>query len=326
MTHPPQNPDDEPRSEPFRPVSYDLAPEFGTPPPPSNPAPYGPPPANQPPPPGYPVSGQPGAGYPASGQRGVGYPTAAQPGAGYPVSAPPGAGYPVSGQPVSGYPVSAQPAPPAMGQPGYPPAQPTFAPPPPPAKKGKGLKITLAVVGAVFLVCAVVACVYFYPFISEGNAHVAAPPSLPGGLTKETGDSATTLANSAESSLRSDVSGLDEIATGVYTAGGNTDKLVVVVAATGTFLSPGSEVDNAFKGFDGASGQTSVGAVRSYSAGKLGGTVKCADGKASTGDGTKFALCAWGDHGSIGVVIFFGRSAADAAPLFVQIREAVQTR
>ncbi|MEV6930338.1 hypothetical protein AB0M46_38455 [Dactylosporangium sp. NPDC051485] len=322
MTYPPQNPDDEPRSEPFRPVSYDLAPEFGTPPPVNNPGPYGPPPATQPAP-GYPVSGQPGGGYPAAGQRGAGYPAAAQPGVGYPTSAPP-SGYPVSAQP--GYPVSAQPASPAMGQPGYPPPQPTFAPPPPPAKKGKGLKITLAVVGAVLLVCAVVACVYFYPFIKEGNAHVAAPPTLPGDLTKETGDSATTLSDSAESSLRSDVKGLEEVATGVYTAGGNTDQLVVVVAATGTFLSPGSEVDNAFKGFGNSASKTSVGTATSYPAGELGGTVKCADGKASTEAGAKFALCAWADHGSIGMVVFFGRSAADAAPLFVQIREAVQTR
>jgi hypothetical protein len=37
-------------------------------------------------------------------------------------------------------------------------------------------------------------------------------------------------------------------------------------------------------------------------------------------------MCVWGDHGSIGLVLFFGREATESATLFVQIREQVQTR
>lgn len=325
MTTPPHHPDDEPRSEPFRPMSYDLAPQFGTPPP------------------EYPVSGQPGhqapgyqAGQPghqaASAQSGyppaqTGYPPAQT---GYP---PARAGYPAAAQPgypaatgQTGYP-AAFPAAQASGYPG--PAQPPF-PPPPPAKKGNGLKITLVVLGVLFLVCAAGGGYLVYRVSADraaaADTHVTAPSSLPGDLTQDTSDTSKTLAGSAESSLRKDVTGVGEVASGVYTESGDPQHAVVLVAATGSFSSPGREVDDAFKGFE-ASGDTTVTSAKTYDAGRLGGTVKCADGSASSsGTDAGFAMCVWGDRGSIGLVLFFGRKADDAAPLFIQIREAVETR
>ncbi|MER7008292.1 hypothetical protein ABT297_35315 [Dactylosporangium sp. NPDC000555] len=312
MTNPPQNPDDEPRSEPFRPMSYDLAPEFGTPPPANNAGPY---PGAVPP-----VSAQPG--HPGPGQPG--YPVSGQPA--YPVSGVAGQpGYP-SSQP--GYPVSAQPS--AYQQPAYqqPPAYqpgPAFPPPPPP-KKGKGLKITLGVLGGLFLVCAIAACALFYPFFAEGTSHVSAPATLPGNLTKQTSDSSKSLADSLESDLRKDISGIQEVAVGVYAPGDNDlQHTVVVAAATGSFLFPSSQVDDAFSGFT-SSSSDSLGTPKSYDAGRLGGTVKCADGTSSSGAFDKFAMCVWADHGSVGLVLFFGRDAGESASLFIQIREVVQTR
>ncbi|MFG2040702.1 hypothetical protein [Dactylosporangium sp. NPDC048998] len=292
-------------------MSYDLAPEFGTPPPANNAGPY--PGSEQAAQPVPPVSAQPG--YPVSGQPG--YPAQSRPG--YPASGQPG--YP-SVQP--GYPVSAQPS--AYQQPAYqhPPAY--LPPPPPPPKKGKGLKITLGVLGGVFLVCAIAACVLVYPFLAEGTSHVSAPPTLPGNLTKDSSDSSATLAGKLESSLRKDVSGLEEVAAGVYTPGdSDLQHLVVLVAATGSFLFPSSQVDDAFSGFD-SSGDDSLGTPTSYDAGKLGGTVKCADGTSSTEAASKFAMCVWADHGSVGLVLFLGRSAGESASQFVQIREVVQIR
>jgi hypothetical protein len=296
VTYPPQNPDDEPRSEPFRPVSYDLAPEFGTPAPASDTSQYSSVPQSGPPAPGHPV---------------------------YPVSAQPG--YPVSAQPAAyAQPVYQQPA---YQQPAYHPVQPqqpAFAPPPPP-KKGKGLKITLGVLGGVFAVCIIAACVWLAPFIKE-ISHVSAPPTLPGNLTKDTSQASKDLASTAESSLRSDVADLEEVATGVYTTADDPEKVVVVVAATGTFLSPGSEVDKAFTGFNNGSSKTTIGPAKKYDAGSLGGTVKCADGKATNDSSTEFAMCVWADRGSVGLVLFFGRTADESAPLFIPIREAVQIR
>ncbi|GAA3450435.1 hypothetical protein [Dactylosporangium matsuzakiense] len=298
MTYPPQNPDDEPRSEPFRPMSYDLAPEYGTPPPPS----FGqqPPPSpqptyeQQPPPPPQPSYGPP------------------------PVAPPP------YGQPAYTPPAYPQPpAPPPVGPPlGYTPA--------PPPKKGKGLKITLSVIGGVFLVCAIVACVAFYPIFRDAGAHVSAPPTLPGGLTKQDSPQSDALKSSMESDLRGSVDSVDEIETGVY---GNKDDsdpthMVILVAATGTFFSPGTQVDAAFKGFGSGQGLTKVSSPQEYDAGKLGGTLKCGSSEYSLGTGTalQMSMCAWSDHGSVGIVLFMGRSVSEASTQIVAIREAVQTR
>ncbi|MEV8516788.1 hypothetical protein [Dactylosporangium sp. NPDC051484] len=219
--------------------------------------------------------------------------------------------------------MSAQPS--AYQQPAY--QQPPAYPPPAPPKKGKGLKITLGVVGGLFLVCAVAACALFYPFFTEGTSRVSAPATLPGNLTKQTGDSSQSLADSLESSLRKDVSGIEDVAVGVYTSGDNDlQHGVVVAAATGSFLFPGSQVDDAFSGFDSSGSGSSLGTPRTYDAGKLGGTVKCADGTSSSGAFDKFAMCVWADHGSVGLVLFFDRGAAESASLFIQIREKVQTR
>ncbi|WP_432831145.1 hypothetical protein [Dactylosporangium sp. CA-092794] len=279
MTTPPHDPDDEPRSEPFRPMSYDLAPEFGTPPPVNNPGPYPPPPPAQP--------------QPATYQQPAYQQPAYQPPPPQPVYAPP------------------------------PPPQPVLAPPAP--KKGHGLRITLAVVGGVIVVCAIAACVFLYPYVKE-SSHVTAPPTLPGGLTKQDTDESKALADSLATELRKDSStSIDETAVGVYSAGDDPSNIVVLAAGTGTFFSPGAQVDSAFTGF-GASDGVSIGAPQTYHPGKLGGTVKCADGTSSSQAVGKVSMCVWADHGSVGLVVFIGRTADEAAPLFVQIREAVQTR
>lgn len=316
MTYPPQNSDDEPRSEPFRPMSYDLAPEYGTPPPVNAPGPYG----QQPPPPPQPY-GQP----PVSAQPYGQPPVSAQPYGQPPVSAQPTSPY---GQPAYQQPGPAYPQPTPVYQPPVP--GPGFAPPPPP-KKGKGLKITLGVVGGVFLVCAVIACVAFYPIYRDAGAHVSAPPTLPGGLTKQTSDEADALKSSMETDLKGSIDSIEEVETGVYSDEKDDDPthIVVMVAATGTFFSPGSEVDAAFRGFGSNSGLTTVTSPTEYPAGNLGGTAKCGSSQYNLGTGTqslKVSMCVWADHGSVGMVLFMGQDVSTASSRFVAIREAVQTR
>jgi hypothetical protein len=319
VTYPPQNPDDEPRSEPFRPMSYDLAPEYGTPPPVNNPGPY---PAQQPPPQHQqqpPVSAPPG--YPTSGQP-YGQPTYQQP-AYQPQQPPPPPAYQ---QPQQQPPVYQQPMPGYQQQPPVP-----GFPPPPPPKKRKGLKITLSVIGGVFLVCAVIACVALYPIYRDSGAHVSAPPTLPGGLTKQDSETADTLKSGLESDLRGNIDNIDEIETGVYGAKGDDDPthVVILVAATGTFFSPGSEVDSAFKGFSSSGGLSTLSEPKDYPAGSLGGTAKCGSSQYNLGAGaTKLtvSMCVWADHGSIGMVMFMGQDLSAVTGNLIPIREAVQTR
>ena len=66
-----------------------------------------------------------------------------------------------------------------------------------------------------------------------------------------------------------------------------------------------------------------VAGLHEVPAGKLGGVMKCGT---TSGDGGDFAICGWADHGSAAMAMFPSRSVDDAAGLFRQIREGVQTR
>lgn len=292
MTYPPRPSDDEPRSEPFQPQSYDLAPEYGTQQTPSEgsyqqqPGPYGPP-----------------QSYP---QQQPYHQSAYQP------SAPP---Y----QQPSAAPYQQQPA---YQQPAFPGPGPAFPPPPPaPPRRGKGLKITLGVIGALFLVCSVISCVFLYPVISANGTSVTAPTTLPGGLNKETSDEMQKVVDQMEADMRRDIGDVDHVAAGIY-SDGDPQKLVILVAATSTILFPDDEIAEAFKGFNGMSG-TGVGGQTSYPAGDLGGTVKCGAG---TEDDLPMILCAWADHGSVGIALFIGRDLKESSDLFLQIRPLVESR
>ncbi|MET7402241.1 hypothetical protein ABZS66_53050 [Dactylosporangium sp. NPDC005572] len=275
MTYPPSPQDDEPRSQPFQPMSYDLAPEFGTPQPPPADAPvYGPPPGYQQPPPPAPA-----------------YPPAAY----QPYAPPPG-------------PVYAAPVP---------------VVPPAPPKKGHALKVTLSIVSGIFLICAIAACVFLWPIVAEGGATVTTPASLPGGLQKQESAEMEQLVASMEADLRNDLDTVDQVVAGIY-SDADPQNVVVIVAAAATIISPGSELDNAFKGFtSGAGNSVSMGSPTEYDAGKWGGTLKCATGQSSSIDMT---LCAWADHGTLGIGVFINRSASESAALFRDIRDVVQSR
>ncbi|WP_238019798.1 hypothetical protein KZZ52_54195 [Dactylosporangium sp. AC04546] len=217
-----------------------------------------------------------------------------------------------------------QPAyPPAAYQPPPPPVYPTPAPgpvyvAPPPQRKGHALKVTLSIVGGIFLICAIAACVFLWPIVAEGGATVTTPASLPGGLKKEDSAEMQQLVDSMEADLRTDLDTVDHVEAGIY-SDGNPEKLVVLVAAAATILSPDTELDNAFKGFTSGS----MGSPTEYDAGKWGGTLKCATGQSSSIDMT---LCVWADHGTLGIGVFVNRSASESAALFRDIRDVVQSR
>lgn len=283
MTYPPRPSDDEPRSQPFQPQSYDLAPEFGTQQAPSDgsyqqqPGPYGPPQSYQ---------------QPAYQQQ------------------------PQYQQPAYQDPYQAS-APPY--QPPFPAPGPAFTPPP---RRGKGLKITLGILAALLLVCGVGCGVFLYPILSASGTTVTAPATLPGGLEKQTSDSMQKIADEMERDLRADVGDVKQVAAGIYSDGDET-KLVVLVAATSTVVFPDDEVGNAFSGFNATGAGGGLGGQTSYPAGDLGGTVKCASG---TEDDLPMTLCAWADHGSVGIAIFIGRELKESSDLFLQIRTEVEHR
>ncbi len=180
--------------------------------------------------------------------------------------------------------------------------------------------MTLGILGALVLVCGVLSCVFGYPIISESGAKISAPATLPGGLTKDDSAENQTTVDQLERDLKSDVGASDAVAA-FYKDGQDDTKPVLMVAATTLILFPSSEIDDAFKGIQESDLQISN--IATYSAGKLGGYVKCGSGTTS---GVDIAACVWTDHGSAGIAFFFKRPIAEAAKLFVQIREAVETR
>ena len=93
---------------------------------------------------------------------------------------------------------------------------------------------------------------------------------------------------------------------------------VVVFGATRLILDPAGEMRKAIGGL----GDGQVAGVRGYAAGARGGQLKCAD--THDDEGTAVVVCAWFDHGSVGVGLFYGgRSMDDSAAALREIRAAI---
>ncbi|WDZ87635.1 hypothetical protein [Micromonospora cathayae] len=96
--------------------------------------------------------------------------------------------------------------------------------------------------------------------------------------------------------------------------------MVMLVAASAFVLSPESELDDAIEG---VTKDLSVTGMTAIAPGPLGGVAKCGDGKSAD---VSLGVCAWADHGSVGLVVVFFSSAAAAAAEFGTIRAAVELR
>ena len=101
-----------------------------------------------------------------------------------------------------------------------------------------------------------------------------------------------------------------------------TSRALLVFAGTRFILDPGSAVGGVFAGFGPRSGLVVTG-VTSVPAGALGGVARC--GSARVG-AQPLALCVWGDHGSLGVVLGFGRTVPETADLLRTVRPLVLHR
>jgi hypothetical protein len=179
--------------------------------------------------------------------------------------------------------------------------------------------IAFAVVGVIALGCCGVGAVIAAPILKEYPATVTVPPDL-AGMTKQQNAETDRLGQSLGEELKK-TANVDSAVAGLYAAAGDAQHPVLVLGASGLLLSPTNEVDSAFKGM-GTSGLP-VSNVAPYDAGSLGGTIKCGTGKVP---GTSLVVCAWGDHGSLGMAIFYNRPIAESADLFLKVREGMLSR
>jgi hypothetical protein len=95
---------------------------------------------------------------------------------------------------------------------------------------------------------------------------------------------------------------------------------VTVFGTTRLVTDPKKAIDASMTGL---TSQLQLTDVHKVDAGPLGGQERCGTGRV---DGRSVAVCAWADHGSMGVGLFAGRSIEGSSPMLQDIRAAIIQR
>jgi hypothetical protein len=202
----------------------------------------------------------------------------------------------------------------------YPPELSYLLQPAPPPKRRSGLKIALAVAGALVLLGGGLGYLYARPYLVEFPATLTTPDGITG-MPRLTDDRSQSIGDEMTAYLRNQA-GNDSSMAAFYAPDGVPGQAVLVYAGTHFVPKPGSAVNDVFAGFSRSSGLT-VTDMTSTGPGAMGGTAKCGQTRMSS---LPIALCVWGDHGSVGVVIGFGRTIPQTADLLRTIRPLVLHR
>ncbi|MEU9506688.1 hypothetical protein AB0D32_10455 [Micromonospora sp. NPDC048170] len=147
---------------------------------------------------------------------------------------------------------------------------------------------------------------------------VVAPETL-AGRAKSTEPTLRKAADDMVRELRSSVRGETGVAGAFY---GSADErnMVMVIAASTFVLNPERELDDAIKGM---SKDLAVKKMSTIAPGPQGGLAKCGDGESAS---VPLGVCAWADHGSLGIIVMFFSSAAASAAEFVAIRGEIEQK
>ncbi len=326
-----------------------TAPTYGQPPAPTAPT-YGQPSYGQPQPPTYGAPPEP----PTYGQPPQ-PPTYGQPPQQPTYGAPAQPQPPAYGQPPQPYGTSTQAtqafgtAPNPYGQPQYSAPPMGYQPPPPPAKSNTGMWVAIAIVVVLLIGGGAAAFILINKGKSTPTAsgsHSAGTnspgtnPTTPGGgtgsqteeertakistpdkvagLVLSTDSDKVSAANQTRDSFKGEIPGYKDILGAFYDDPEDSTKLVLVVAATADVDDPSNQLDTIFN-----DPSATITNVHTVDVGTMSGQGECAN--AETG-GNAAIVCAWADHGSVGVVFFFSRTESEAESLFVQFRNAILTR
>ncbi|MEU4781591.1 hypothetical protein [Micromonospora sp. NPDC023633] len=147
---------------------------------------------------------------------------------------------------------------------------------------------------------------------------VVTPETL-AGRPKSTEPTLRKAADDMVRELRTSVRGETGVAGAFY---GSADErnMVMVIAASTFVLNPEGELDDAIKGI---SKELAVTKMTTIAPGPQGGLAKCGDGESA---GVPLGVCAWADHGSVGMIVMFFSSAAASAAEFVAIRGQIEQK
>jgi hypothetical protein len=178
---------------------------------------------------------------------------------------------------------------------------------------------TLAVLG---LACCGIAAALTAPIRAQYPAHVVIGKQV-AGLVQDTGVGATVATNALRDQIRSNQH-VDSAFAAAFNDPAAPGEHLVLFGATEFIWDPGGIMNGTIQSLS-AQGMTNVTA---YPAGPMGGVIRCADTvDSSFGTAQPIVLCAWIDHGSIGVGAFYGgRPMADCAAELREIRQVVLVR
>lgn len=236
--------------------------------------------------------------------------------------APPPYGQPSYDQPGYG-------AQPAYGQPEHvrasvpPPSQGGYGGDPYPAapqsRRRWGLPSVLALVVALLLGCGIGGYLAARPYFAEYPATLSMPDTLVGHQRSDNPQLKQAAAQ-AIADLRKEVDLQDAVAE-FYQDPKDSAHIISLIGGTDFFGSPSSELDGAFRGA--SSGEVTINNVKDVDAGPLGGVARCGE---TTVRSVPIAVCAWADHGSLVMGMFFKRTPDEAAGLLREIRSVILSR
>ncbi|NBE82117.1 hypothetical protein [Micromonospora rubida] len=238
-------------------------------------------------------------------------------------------GNPYPNQPQQPY--GEQPAPqqggyPPAGQPyGQPYGAPEATPLPPAPKKSKTGKIVLIVLAVVLVLCCGGGAIAWFAVKDDVNdaveatkTRVTAPATL-AGRAKATDPALQTAVEGMISEMKSTVQNETSTAGAFYGDMAKND-LVMIAAASGLVTDPKKELDDTFTGIG---TELTVSNVVAVDPGPLGGEARCGDGKS---EGVKLGVCAWADKGSVGMIVTYFKTGAQAKAEFVTMRGQIEQR
>jgi hypothetical protein len=189
-----------------------------------------------------------------------------------------------------------------------------------PARRRRTRWITLAVLGALFLVAVAVFGPLGWHLIAGRGTTLSTPATL-AGLTLDKASDANQTADYLRTAVAADTS-LDSSVGAVYRDPAAKDRSVLFFGGTASIDSPAEQLDRTLTALlTDQSGDASD--LHALPAGSLGGVLKCGT---SAGEGGPMAVCGWADNGSLAVALFPGRTVDSAADLLRQMRSGIQHR
>jgi hypothetical protein len=190
----------------------------------------------------------------------------------------------------------------------------------PPPKKSNVGKIVLIILAVLLVLCAGGGAAAYFLLrdrVEAASTRVVAPETL-AGRSKITQPDLQVASDAMVAGLKADMPDATSTVAAYYgdvLAG----DLIMIAAVSGIVANPAAEVDQTFADLPGAG--MAVTNIQSVDPGPLGGEAKCGDG---TAQGMSVGICSWADLGSIGLILMYNKTGAEAASEFVAIRGAIE--